>query len=245
MRILLGAGFSSSEVANAAQLSLCSLRATVAFSLSSHRLWCCCAAISPQSKLFLAGLELSDETWWQLRMVLSRPTCRCEWWSAMLVQHLKVLPLSEECSAGRVWWGASQKGEEEKGRGEQRKGVRGGGWPLNSAVRKLWLNLNRGSKTESKSIEIEERWKMEHARRRDDDTDCKMRPREIRLRREVKVLWCGRGQRVTGDSWVLALASWGKPDYGQLCLLFVSGLEKNSTQSDRVVSSWSYWSGHL
>lgn len=143
--VLLGAGFSSLEVVNTAQLSLCSFRATVAFFLSSRRLCCCYIAIFPQSKCSLAGIEPRAEAWWQLRPGLSHAACRCEWRSAMLVQRLKVLPPSVECSTGRVGRGASQKGEEERGRRAQREREGGGGrWPLNTAVRKLWLNFQSG-----------------------------------------------------------------------------------------------------
>lgn len=131
-RVLLRACFISLKVANTGQLSLSSLRDTVVFSLSSRRLYCSYIAISPQSKLSWQGLN-----------PMLRPGgswgC-CEQWSAMLVQRLKVLPPSVECSAGPFAWGALQKGEEERGGDPERK-RKGGRWPLNSAIRKLWFNF--------------------------------------------------------------------------------------------------------
>lgn len=139
MGVLLGAGFSSLKVANTVQLSLCFLGATVAFP--------CHHADSVAATLQLFPNQSAP--WQSLSPVLKPggswgwgsddPACRCKWCSAMLVHRLKVLPPPVECSAGRVGWGASQKVE--GGKGARRKREKRGGWPLNSAVRKLWLSF--------------------------------------------------------------------------------------------------------
>lgn len=92
---------------------------------------------------------------------LSRPACCCVWWSAVLVQWLKVLPLPVECSAGRVGWGASQKREREgKGAENIEKEGRRGGLTFEQCRQEAMTQFSVVAVKQSKCMETLEGWKM-------------------------------------------------------------------------------------
>lgn len=144
MRILLGAGFINSEVANAGQLSLCFLRETVVFSLSSHRLYCSYIAISPPVKALLGRAQTK---WWGLggswgwgsdsmhTAACGGLLCLCSVWRCSHCLWNAVLGILEEGPTKR----------ERRKRGEKLRKKVEGRWPLNSATRKLWLNFSTGA----------------------------------------------------------------------------------------------------
>lgn len=120
--VLHGACFSNLEVANTAQLSLCSFRATVAFSLSSHRLCCCYIATSSQSKLSWQGLRIELRLggswgWGSVTLhaaVSDALLCLCSVWRCSHSLWNAVLGVLEE---------GPPKRERRKGGGQYRRGV--------------------------------------------------------------------------------------------------------------------------
>lgn len=161
-------GFSSLMVANTIQLSLCFLGATVAFCLSSHGLCCCRIAISHQSNLHRQGLSLLLRAGGSWDQGLRSPSAAE---SGGLLCSCSIEGAPTAC--GMWYWVCWMRGLP-KGRGGKGawKGIR-----ERRVVGDLWAVplgsydsvFNCSSKTENKSMEMEEASRMEWESQREDD----------------------------------------------------------------------------